>query len=374
MKGKVSILVVGIGGYGSKYLECLLNYQNKEDIHIAGLISRNYKVSPFAKQIEELNIPVFTSLEEFYKTNQADLAIISSPIYLHKEQAIVALLSGSNVLCEKPTAGCVKDAEEMMETAKKMNKFLAIGYQWSFSDVILELKKDIISGVFGAPKRFKGMNLMPRPVSYFSSREWAGKKYTKEGTCIMDSVISNAASHQLHNIFFVLGNNMDTAATPKQIDFKLYRANDIETFDTAKLHITTEQGVEIIFCASHSVEKRCITFEYELENATVRFDEETPITAYLKDGTQKVYGTPNSFDEKVIKTIEFIKSGEGILPCVAETADAHLKVMDVLNEEIDHAICFSQDKMMFQEINGEKYLYVKGLSEALCNFYKKGVF
>ena len=52
---------------------------------------------------------MFADMESFYKTNKADLAVISTPIFLHTQHILTALGSGSNVLCEKPLCSDEKD-------------------------------------------------------------------------------------------------------------------------------------------------------------------------------------------------------------------------------------------------------------------------
>ena len=99
-------------------------------------------------------------MEEFYAADHADLAIISSPIQYHAQQSIYALDHGSNVLCEKPLCATVPDALKMREAQNRSGKFLAVGFQWSFDNSILDLKKDIISGMLGRPKRLKTLSVV----------------------------------------------------------------------------------------------------------------------------------------------------------------------------------------------------------------------
>jgi len=59
-------------------------------------------------------------MENFYNEHEADLAIISTPPFLHCKQSVYALSKGSYVLCEKPIAPTVEDAEAMIEAEKKI--------------------------------------------------------------------------------------------------------------------------------------------------------------------------------------------------------------------------------------------------------------
>ena len=55
-----------------------------------------------------------------------------------------------------------------------------IGYQWSYSEGIQSLKKDILTGRFGKPLRMKSMCLWSRDFSYFSRNNWAFRKKDEE--------------------------------------------------------------------------------------------------------------------------------------------------------------------------------------------------
>ncbi len=53
---------------------------------------------------------------------EIDLVDVSTPNYVHKDQAIAALEAGKHVACEKPLAGTLEDAREMVAAAKKAKK------------------------------------------------------------------------------------------------------------------------------------------------------------------------------------------------------------------------------------------------------------
>ena len=100
MTKDISIVLVGIGGYGNSYVKDLLEGEPKEGVRIVGAVDPNPAGCRYLDQIKQLEIPIYESLEEFYANQRADLAIISSPSHLHAPQTILAI-NGSNV-CENP--------------------------------------------------------------------------------------------------------------------------------------------------------------------------------------------------------------------------------------------------------------------------------
>ena len=73
------------------------------------------------------NIPVYRTLEEFYKTDYADLTIICAPIHLHTQMVMTALGHSSNVLCEKPLCANADETIKMATEAGRNGKILAVG-------------------------------------------------------------------------------------------------------------------------------------------------------------------------------------------------------------------------------------------------------
>src|SRR5690606_7697951 len=117
------------------------------------------------------------------------------------------------------------------------------------------------------------------------------------GEPVMDSPVNNACAHFLHNMLYVLGPRADRSARPAMVQAELYRAQPIETYDTAALRCMTEEGVEVLFYVSHSTTRNCgPVFEYEFDNASVVFSEATgsEIVAHFRDGRVKPYGRPST--------------------------------------------------------------------------------
>ena len=83
----------------------------------------------------------YTDPHEMLRENQFDVVHICTANNTHKEFSIAALRSGANVLCEKPLALTVKDAEEMFAEADKAGKLL-IACQNNRMGPMQEVKKN----------------------------------------------------------------------------------------------------------------------------------------------------------------------------------------------------------------------------------------
>ena len=138
-------------------------------------------------ELKAAGVSAYKTLDAFYAEHDADLALISTPAFLHREQSIYCVQHGSNVLCEKPAAPTAAEVEAMLSAEEETGKFIAIGYQRCFSDAILSLKKDILDGVFGNAISMKFCMSAPRKFEYYArGGGYAGQVCTKDGKTILD--------------------------------------------------------------------------------------------------------------------------------------------------------------------------------------------
>ena len=365
----MKILLVGTGGFAAGYIKTLLE-KTDDTVVWAGA------VDPFITEenrqlLQENHIPLYTSMEEYYVNQKADLTIICTPTYLHKEQCIYALSQGSNVLCEKPVAPTEAEGREMLAAEETYGKFIAIGFQWSFCQAILDLKKDILAGVLGKPLGLKTAIAWPRDLKYYGrSTGWAGS-VMRNGHLVLDSIASNACAHYLHNMLFMLGGAMDESAEVSSVQGKCLRANAIENFDTCTLKMETAAGVKLYFAASHAVEQqRNPIFEYRFEKATVRYAaaKDATIQAEFTDGTVKDYGVPAHASDfsKLWECVKAIRQGERPA-CTVKTALPHTMCIEKLYRQIP-VEDFAKESVVYNEEKNR--MEVPGLFDRLYRAYE----
>jgi predicted dehydrogenase len=72
-------------------------------------------------------IAKYENLEEFVQDPNIDMVDICLPPWLHAPAAMAALRAGKHVLCEKPIALRIADAEQMVQTAEQAGRQLMVG-------------------------------------------------------------------------------------------------------------------------------------------------------------------------------------------------------------------------------------------------------
>lgn len=362
----ITIVLIGIGGYGNFYVRSLLDNKGVCNFKIAGAVDPYPEGCQRLHELKELNTPIFSSMEEFYSKGDVDLAIISTPIQYHTEQICYSLNRDSHVLCEKPLCATIEEAKEIIKIEKSKNKIVAIGYQWSFSEAIQELKHDIISGKFGKPKRLKTLVLWPRDFAYYNRNSWAGRKQDSAGNWVLDSVAGNATAHFLHNMFYLLGKEINQSTHPALVLAELYRANKIENYDTAFVRVMTTENVELFFYATHAVEERVgPKFYFEFEKASVIYNQNSDnkeIIAIFNNGEKKIYGDPfKNKDSKLWSTLNTVSEG-GKTVCGPQASLAQVICINKMQESAPEITNFPDNLIIPVSKNGEKVaIYVEGL-------------
>ena len=333
MNKPLKTVLIGAGGYGALYVDWLLDA--KDYFNLVGVVDPYAKNSTRYKRLNKIKI--YKQLEDFFAENTADLTVISTPVHLHYSQCYMALQKNTHVLCEKPLVPTIKQLDNLDEQVKKTGKTLTVGFQWCFSQIILGIKRRILDGDFGRPVTLKSFVSWPRDWVYYA-RSWAGKVKTEEGHIVYDSVASNATAHYIHNMLFLAGLTMESAADLHNAKVECYRANNIESFDTIALE-GEAAGSKIFFAASHATNYLIEpVMHYTFEKATILanvINQDFVFTIHHKDGRVESLGKTldNEDNNKVIFTAQSIW-GQRPHICTLRTVRPITSFIDKLFEQV----------------------------------------
>src|SRR5260370_42373142 len=81
--------------------------------------------------------------------NDIDAVVVITPSFLHAEVTVAALDRGLPVLCEKPMATTIDDANRMIEASRKAGKLLYIGFQKRLVPVTAKMDELAAAGEVG---------------------------------------------------------------------------------------------------------------------------------------------------------------------------------------------------------------------------------
>ncbi|GAB4521702.1 MAG: Gfo/Idh/MocA family oxidoreductase [Anaerolineae bacterium] len=134
---------------------------------------------------EQFGIPhVFTDFDEMLNTLEFDLISIGTPNRFHAPQTIAALEKGCHVLCEKPMALTVEEAQAMAEASRRTGRKLTLGLHHRYRPEALALKPMCEAGELGEIYYARATMMrragIPGYGSHFTNKELAG------GGCLYD--------------------------------------------------------------------------------------------------------------------------------------------------------------------------------------------
>lgn len=99
--------------------------------------------------VERFDCRAYADYNELLGDAAVALAIVSLPSHLHAEATIAALEAGKHVVCEKPMAATLADADRMIAAAERTGKCLSIFQQRRYNPDFLKVRQVIESGVLG---------------------------------------------------------------------------------------------------------------------------------------------------------------------------------------------------------------------------------
>jgi 1,5-anhydro-D-fructose reductase (1,5-anhydro-D-mannitol-forming) len=150
------------------------------------------------------------SLDELLNDPEVDIVYISTTNDLHASQTIAATAAGKHVLCEKPLATNLKDAQEMVAASEAAGVVLATNHHLRGAPTIMKMRELIEEGVIGeivAARIFHARSLAPE------FRFWRLDRPDAGGGVVLDITV-----HDADTIRFLLDDEITevTALTASQ--------------------------------------------------------------------------------------------------------------------------------------------------------------
>jgi predicted dehydrogenase len=141
---KLRVGVIG-GGYGRNHI---LAYR-ASGAEVAAFCQRSEAAA--MKIAREFDIPnVLTDYRELLALDGLDAVSIAAPPHLHCPIAVEALARGLHVLCEKPLALSVKEAETMLGAAERAKRAHMTAFNFRFIPALRRMKELLDEGFVGA--------------------------------------------------------------------------------------------------------------------------------------------------------------------------------------------------------------------------------
>ncbi|WP_304458325.1 Gfo/Idh/MocA family protein [Alicyclobacillus sendaiensis] len=147
MADKIRVGIVGAGGIAQQVH--IPNYKKcGEQVEIVAIC--DVAVDRAEDAAKRWGIPhFFKTVDEMLEKVGLDAVSVCTPNKFHKDATVKALEAGCHVLCEKPPAMTVEEAQAMADAAKKSGKHLSYGFHYRHTSEVDCLKRFIDAGELG---------------------------------------------------------------------------------------------------------------------------------------------------------------------------------------------------------------------------------
>ncbi|MCD6254397.1 MAG: Gfo/Idh/MocA family oxidoreductase [Thermotogae bacterium] len=281
----------------------------------------------FAKS---LNVAFYDELTELL--NDVEIVVVTSENTKHTHHVLQASKSVRGILCEKPLATSVKDAERMVEECEKRGVKLGTAFPVRFHPVAQKVKDVISSGKLGKPLMITSSNRGKLPPGWFTDptlsgggaitdhvvhlvdlfRWFTGQEFTKVKTFVGTNIHPELPVEDCAILSLELGD------IPMTLDCSWAIPKSYPYWGEVKFRVIMEKGVlevdvfsqNIVFLSNVSTEERWIDFG---DNA-----DRIMLLAFADWVKGKIKDFPSGYDgmkatQVVEKAYESAKLGEEVV-------------------------------------------------------------
>lgn len=367
-----SVCIIGVSGFGRVHYEMLLDQHAAGNVELVGatIINQDEEAEKCA-HLRALGCRIFDDYETMLQAlaGTVELCLIPTGTPWHRTMTVAALEAGMHVLVEKPAAGSIQDVRSMRQASSAADKLVAVGYQHMYAPSTLEIKRHILDGQIGEVEAIKCRVLWPRGHDYYQRNNWAGRLRIGDNW-VLDSPFNNAVAHELMLMLFLAGSEERQAATPVSVEAELYRANNIESADTAYLRVVTDTGIPLLFYSTHACTE---TLNPEIivrgTNGTIRWTRAGSVVE-SKDGTTREQKPMERrvLREQLMNSLLDTVHGGASFYCDLETAAQQTIVVNAAHEACE---IFSVPGQTLRGDDGSVITVIPGIEEELNRAFEK---
>jgi predicted dehydrogenase len=187
----------------------------------------------------------FETYEELLEKSDVDAVIVCTPPVTHTQITMDALGRGVHVMCEKPLAISLADANKMLDFAARSNAIVTMASKFRYVDDVVRARSIMSSGILG------DIILLENT---FASRVDMSQRWNSDPVVSGGGVLIDNGTHSVDVIRHLLGPIKEVMAVEGR------RAQGLEVEDTAQLFLRGESGVRATVDLSWSIDKERDTY------------------------------------------------------------------------------------------------------------------
>jgi phthalate 4,5-cis-dihydrodiol dehydrogenase len=153
------VLKVGLAGLGSVSRRILPNFEAVPDVKLTAVADIRQEALDGAK--ERYGVETYTSVEAMCKSRNVDAVWVCTPNMFHAEHTIIAAEHGKHIICEKPMAVTLEQAQEMLASVERNGVRYVQGHSKIFNAPIRRMREIVSSGELGRPIQINTWEFKP---------------------------------------------------------------------------------------------------------------------------------------------------------------------------------------------------------------------
>lgn len=215
----------------------------------------------------------YTDYHELIKDPTLDAIIVAATNTTHASMTIEALKAGKDVMCEKPMAVSLEEAEEMMRVSEETGKMLFMAQNQRLAPAHVKAKEILSSGMLGKVITFRSTFGHPGCEHWATEKKntWFFKKSMSQFGCLGDLGI-----HKVDVVRWMMGDEFSEVFAKVETLNKRNDQNElIDVEDNATILLKTQGNVTGTITVS---------WTYEYEDCSTVF--------YCEKGVMTIYGDP----------------------------------------------------------------------------------
>ena len=145
MRDRIRVCLIGCGRAGMIHAKSYAGLVNGAEL--AAICDADAKNLAAAQKIVNVRF-VYNDYREALKNDEIDAVIVVTPTRFHKDIVCAAANAGKHIFCEKPMASSPEECDEMIESCRKNNVKLQIGFMRRF-DKNFKRGREILKAIYG---------------------------------------------------------------------------------------------------------------------------------------------------------------------------------------------------------------------------------
>lgn len=166
---KIKVAVIGAGIMGKIHAQTYAESEKIELIYVCDLVEEKAK-----ELARKCNCNYTTKSQKIADDPEIKAVSITTPDFAHRESALEMIEAGKDILVEKPLATSVKDAQDIVNAARKKKIKLMVDFQNRWNPLFIQAKQTMDQKDIGKP--VMGYARLSNPLSVpLKMLPWASK-------------------------------------------------------------------------------------------------------------------------------------------------------------------------------------------------------